>query len=283
MNGFSRSNCATSNDKRLEGKVAIITGGASGMGACTAKLFVHHGAKVIIADIQDDLGLSICEDLGSENISYVHCNITNDLEVQNLVNTAISKYGKLDIMYSNAGIAGNLGELTILNAKIEDFQKVLHVNLYGAFLCAKHAARVMVPAKTGVILFTSSIASVTSGMSSHAYTVSKVGIVGLARSLCVDLGKYGIRVNCISPAAVPTPLAINTLKFDRSKVQELYESSTVLKGAVLTEEDVAETALYLASDGSKVISGQNIVLDGGYSTTNPAFSMKIEELISSTR
>ncbi|GAB4856313.1 hypothetical protein Ancab_014241 [Ancistrocladus abbreviatus] len=267
---------------KLESKVAIIKGGASGMGAYTAKLFVSHGAKVIIADAQDDLGQSLCKDHDSSDISYIHCDVTSDSDVKNLINIAMSEHGRLDIMYSNAGISGLLAEMAILNAENDDFKRVLEVNLYGAFLCAKHAARVMVPAKKGVILFTATIASVVSGMGSHAYTVSKVAIVGLARSLCVDLGKYGIRVNCISPAAVPTPMARNTFNFDRSTVQKLYESSAILKGAVLTEEDVAEVAVFLASDESKVISGQNVVVDGGYSTTNPAFVMKLGELTSSS-
>ncbi|GAB4856312.1 hypothetical protein Ancab_014240 [Ancistrocladus abbreviatus] len=281
MSSSSNSSKITTG-KRLEGKVAIITGGASGLGEYTAKLFLSHGAKVIIADVQDDLGQSLCKDHASSDISYIHCDVTSDSDVKNLIDITMSEHGRLDIMHSNAGISGQLAEMAILNAENDDFKRVLEVNLYGAFLCAKHAARVMVPAKKGVILFTASIASVVSGMGSHAYTVSKVAIVGLARSLCVDLGKYGIRVNCISPAAVPTPMARNTFNFDRSTVQKLYESSAVLKGAVLTEEDVAEVAVFLASDESKVISGQNVVVDGGYSTTNPAFVMKLEELTSSS-
>lgn len=274
---------SASTSKRLQDKVVIITGGAGGIGACTAKLFLTHGAKVIIADIQDELGQSLCRDIGSEDISYVHCNVTSATDVENLVDTAISKHGRLDVMYSNAGIVGKFSTLSILEANNDDFKRVLDVNLYGAFLCAKYAAKAMIPAKKGVILFTSSSVSVTAGIGSHAYTASKVGVVGLTRNLCVDLGNHGIRVNCISPHVISTPITSQALGIgDRSVIEKLYESSTVLKGAPLREEDIAYTALYLASDESRTISGQHIVLDGGYNTTNLAFVSKLEEHFSSS-
>ncbi|KAM2044261.1 hypothetical protein ACFX1T_008608 [Malus domestica] len=186
--------------KRLEGKVAIITGGASGIGESTARLFVFHGAKVVIADVQDELALSLCKELDPDgvSISYIRCDVTVDSDVKNVVDVALSKYGRLDIMYNNAGISGKL-DPTILGADGENFKKVFDVNVYGAFLGAKHAARAMIPAKKGVILFTSSVASVTCGQSTHAYAMSKHAVVGLMKSLCVDLGQHGIRVNCISP------------------------------------------------------------------------------------
>ncbi|RVX11976.1 Secoisolariciresinol dehydrogenase [Vitis vinifera] len=201
--------------KRLEGKVAIITGGASGIGESTARLFVRHGAKVIIADVQDDIGLSICKALGSHGTaSFVHCDVTSDSDVKNVVDTAVSKYGKLDIMFNNAGISGNL-DPTILGTENENFRRVFDVNVYGAFLGAKHAARVMIPEKKGVILFTSSVASVTSGESPHAYTMSKHAVVGLTKNLCVELGQHGIRVNCISPCAIATPLLRNAMGLEK--------------------------------------------------------------------
>ncbi|KAA8516782.1 hypothetical protein F0562_017108 [Nyssa sinensis] len=185
--------------KRLEGKVALITGGASGIGEATARLFARHGAKVIVADVQDDLGHSLCKDInGAEEIvSFIHCDVTKESDVQNAVDSAISKHGKLDIMFNNAGIPGNM-DTRILASDNDDFKNVLDVNLFGAFLGAKHAARVMIPAKKGSILFTSSAASVISGEIPYAYTASKHAVVGLANNLCVELGQYGIRVNCIS-------------------------------------------------------------------------------------
>ncbi|KAK6231899.1 Short-chain dehydrogenase/reductase SDR - like 10 [Theobroma cacao] len=143
--------------KRLEGKVALITGGASGLGESTARLFVQHGAKVLIADIQDDLGHSLCQELGTETISYVHCDVTCESDVQNAVELAVSKYGKLDIMLNNAGIMGH-HEVRVTDADTGNFKTVFDINVLGGFLGAKHAARVMVPAKKGCILFTASLA-----------------------------------------------------------------------------------------------------------------------------
>ncbi|KAJ9554992.1 hypothetical protein OSB04_009606 [Centaurea solstitialis] len=259
---------------RLEGKVAIVTGGASGFGESTVRLFAKQGAKVLIADVQDDLGLSLSNELVSEHghdVTYIHCDVTQDSHVKNVVDTAIDKYGRLDIMFNNAGIPGSL-DFTILDTEYENFKRVFDVNVFGSLLGAKHAARVMIPAKRGVILFTSSSASVVAGESPHSYTVSKHAVVGLMKNLCVELGQYGIRVNCISPGSVSTPLLTNAMGVGKAAVDEIVCAASVLKGVVPAAEDVAEAALYLGSDSAKFVTGINLVVDGGYSTTNPTYT-----------
>ncbi|TXG58195.1 hypothetical protein EZV62_016024 [Acer yangbiense] len=176
--------------------------------------------------------------MGSE---YVHCDVSKESDVQNAVDNMISKHGKLDIFFSNAGISGN-NYPSILSINYEDFKRVFDANVYGAFLAAKHATRVMIPAKRGSIIFTSSSLSIACGDTPHTYTASKNAVVGLTKSLCVELGVHGIRVNSISPFA----------------------------GVVLETNDVSKAALYLGSDESKYVSGLNLVLDRGYSTTNIA-------------
>ena len=258
---------------RLDGKVAIITGGAGGIGSSTVHLFHEHGAKVVIADIQDNLGQAIADKLG-ENVSYIHCDVTNEDEICNLIDTTVAKHGQLDIMYNNAGILDSTSpSARILDTKKSDLERVLSVNLVGSFLGAKHAARVMVPQRKGCILFTSSAATAISGLSSHAYTASKCGMLGVARNLAAELGQYGIRVNCVSPYAVMTGSGMSTegvSEADATKLEAALSEVGNLKGQILKVEDVARAALYLASDEANYVSGLNLLVDGGYSVVNPS-------------
>ncbi|CAA2985610.1 secoisolariciresinol dehydrogenase-like [Olea europaea subsp. europaea] len=254
---------------RLEGKAALITGAATGIGESTARLFNKHGAKVLVADVNDDLGEKVCKELGQSSTSYVHCDVTKESDVETAVNTAVTKFGKLDIMHNNAGIGG-LASPSILENEKSDFEKIISVNLIGAFLGSKHAARAMIPNRCGNIIMTGSTCSRLGGASSHAYTSSKHGVIGLAKNIAVELGKYGIRVNCVSPHLVPTRQSKDFYKLDDEGCRGIYSN---LKGVFLKPEDVAEAALFLASDESKFISGHNLFVDGGASIVNPKFCM----------
>ncbi|CAI0556165.1 unnamed protein product [Linum tenue] len=259
--------------RRLQGKVALITGGARGIGAAAARLFSQHGAKVVIADIRSDLGRSVSEQIQLESgypVSYVQCDVVNDSDMQNAVDTAVSMHGKLDIMYNNAGIAGEKldtlekKKVGILSVDPEVFRKVFDVNVYGSFLAAKHAVRVMVPQKGGTILLTGSAVTANYGMVPHVYTASKHAVVGLVKNLCVELGGFGIRVNCISPFAVATPLTEESMGLDEKAFEEMFSTMGNLKGVVLKSKDVAEVALNLVSDESRYLSGLNLLVDGGF-------------------
>ncbi|XP_075656805.1 borneol dehydrogenase, mitochondrial-like [Castanea sativa] len=255
--------------RRLEGKVALITGGASGIGATTARLFFKHGAKVVIADMQDELGHSLCKELDPQSTTFVHCDVSKETDVENAVNHAISMYGKLDIMYNNAGIPGE-SQYNILDNTQADFEQVIRVNLVGAFLGTKHAARVMIPARKGSIINTASVCSIMGGLAPPAYTSSKHAVVGLMKNAAVELGHFGIRVNCVSPYLVLTPMAKDYVKQYEEGTLKLYSN---LKGDVLKPEGVAEVALFLGSDESKYVSGHNLVIDGGFSIVNSGFCM----------
>ncbi|CAI9268264.1 unnamed protein product [Lactuca saligna] len=263
----------TTTTSRIAGKVALITGAASGIGECTAKLFAEHGAKVVIADIQDQLGQSVCEKIGTSNSIYVHCDVTNEEDVKNAVDTAVSTYGKLDIMFCNAGIADDPNKPGIMNTEKTDFEQVISVNITGVFLGMKHAARVMVPRKMGSIISTASVASRLGGVTPHAYTCTKHAIVGLTKNLAVELGQFGIRVNCLSPHAMVTPLATSFFGFEGEEFEKYVNERGNLKGVTLKTDDVAQAALFLASDEAKYISGHNLFIDGGFSITNPSLNM----------
>ncbi|KAJ9563743.1 hypothetical protein OSB04_008903 [Centaurea solstitialis] len=252
---------------RLENKVAIVTGGAQGIGECIARSFVKHGAKIVIADVKDDLGELVCQDLGVEFAYFIHCDVTIESDIENLINTTMARHGQLDIMVNNAGIVDD-ANLSILDNDQAAFERVISVNLTGVFLGTKHAARVMIPRCSGSIITTASVASVTGGCCTHAYTSSKHGVVGLAKNVAAELGKYQIRVNCISPYGVVTPMSFNFIGMDENT--DVYSN---LSGKTLKPQDVANAALFLASDESGYISGHNLIVDGGYSVLNPVFGL----------
>uniref|UniRef100_A0A7N2LRB5 NAD-dependent epimerase/dehydratase domain-containing protein n=1 Tax=Quercus lobata TaxID=97700 RepID=A0A7N2LRB5_QUELO len=228
--------------RRLEGKVALITGGASGIGAFAARLFSKHGAKVIIADMQDELGHSVCKELNLQSTTFVHCDVTKETDMENAVNHVVSTYNKLDIMYNNAG----------------------------AFLGTKHAARVMISNRKGSIINTASDSSTLAGAAPHAYTSSKHAVDGLTKNTAVELGHFGIRVNCVSPYMVVTPLVTNAFNVEGDAGSKFYSN---LKGESLEAEDIAKAALFLASDDSKYVSGHNLFVDGGAKVVNAGFCM----------
>ncbi|KAM0048895.1 putative (+)-borneol dehydrogenase [Helianthus debilis subsp. tardiflorus] len=255
--------------QRLAMKVAFITGGAQGIGEKTARLFVKHGAKVIIADIQNELGQSVCEDIGLDKATFVHCDVTIESEVENAINMTLAKYGKLDIMINNAAIVGDL-KPNILDNDQSAFERVMRVNVTGVFLGTKHAARAMIPARSGNIIMMGSTSGSIGGIISHAYSSSKHAIVGLTKNTAAELGQYGIRFNCLSPHLTPSPLATNLINDHPEKYSKVNSN---LKGVALRQDDVAEAALFLASDEARYMSGHNLVLDGRFTVINPAFGL----------
>ncbi|ESW35211.1 hypothetical protein PHAVU_001G216000 [Phaseolus vulgaris] len=253
--------------ERLQGKVAIVTGGATGIGEEAVRIFVENGASVVIADIKDELGHSLASSLGSEKVSYRHCDVRNENEVAETVAFTVEKYRSLDIMFNNVGIAGSY--TTILDLDLTEYDNTMAVNIRGAVAFIKHAARVMVERKIrGSIICTVSIAGSNAGAAGHEYTVSKHGLLGLVRSACGELGAYGIRVNSISPYAIATPLTCDALEVGVAEVEAAAHGSANLEGITLKANHIAEAALFLASDESLYVSGHNLVVDGGFSVVN---------------
>nr|QQM18971.1 secoisolariciresinol dehydrogenase 6 [Kadsura heteroclita] len=257
---------------RLAGKVALITGAASGIGKTTAKEFIKHGAKVVIADIQQEIGQQTATELGP-NATFTTCDVTQEPHLSNAVDFAVSQHGRLDIMYNNAGISGSAAFSNIADLDLAEFDRVMIVNARGVIAGIKHAARVMVPRRSGCILCTASVCGMAGGLAKHPYTVSKFTIIGIVKSASSELCKHGIRINCISPFAIPTtPLVLDTMTelfpaATADGVAKIIHSAGELEGAVCEEKDIARAALYLASDDAKYISGHNLVVDGGFTSS----------------
>ena len=264
--------------KRLEGKVAVITGAASGIGAATAKTFVEQGARVVLGDIQDQAGAELAEALGGSGTAiFRHCNVTSEAEVEALVDAAVSEFGKIDVMFNCAGIVGAVGPMSTTPA--EEWKLTIDIMVHGVFYGMKHASRHMKEAGSGSIISMSSTAGVMGGLGPHAYTAAKHAVVGMTKNLAAEVGGFGVRVNCIAPAGMATPMVADVITGDHHNLEEtiaaLAEGSP-LKGRAGLAEDVANAALWLASEESGYTSGLTLTVDAGYTTGSrlepPAFA-----------
>ncbi len=256
---------------RLEGKVAAITGAASGFGAGASRRFIEEGGKVVMGDIQDDAGQALADELG-DAACFVHCDVTREDEVANMVDTAVSRYGQLDIMYNNAGVVGAVGPIATTPA--EEWQRTMDIHVNGCFYGCKHAARVMIPRETGSIVSMSSTAGIMGGLGPHAYTAAKHAIIGITKSVAAELARYGIRANCISPAGMATPMVAATMgdHTDLETTRKNLAKASPLKGRPGLPEDVVNAVLFLASDESGYTSGLTLTTDAGMTigSTNPS-------------
>lgn len=256
---------------RLDGKVALITGAASGIGKEAARLFAENGAFIVLADVQDELGQEVAASIGPERASFCHCDVRDENQVEKVIEYTVEKYGSLDVLFSNAGIIGPM--TGILDLDMDGFEDTFITNVRGVAATIKHAARAMVARKVrGSIVCTTSVAASLGGAGPHGYTVSKHALVGLVRSACSELGAYGIRVNCIAPFGIATPLSCKAYNLEPSQVESNSCALANLKGVTLKARHAAEAALFLASDESAYISGHNLAVDGGFTVVNHSFS-----------
>jgi len=253
---------------RLDGKVTIITGGASGIGEGTVKLFVGHGAKVVIADVQDQAGERIARELG-ENVVYQHTDVSKEADIEAMINLAVSKFGRLDCLFNNAGFGGVSGEIDQIELGA-DYDATIGVMFTGVMLGMKHSAKIMKQQKSGSIISTASVAAIQGGLGPHVYSGIKAGVIGLTQSVALELAAFGVRVNAICPGGIATPIFAPMLdelpsgdnEDTATRMRPILAATTPI-GRSGEPDDIGHMAVFLASDDSTFVTGQHLLVDGG--------------------
>lgn len=257
---------------QLDGKIAVITGGSQGIGEACVRRFVEHGAQVVIADIQDDPGQALAEELGNA-ATYRHTDVSSAEDIQGLVDETVANLGGLNILFNNAGVMGD-PQGAFLEEDFATFQRTLSVDLLGPMLGARFAGAHMAKHGGGCILTTASTSALYGGYGIIPYRAAKAGVIGMTKSLAIELGPFGIRVNCISPGPTRTPITAAAGDLPAEQLEVLQDISMEAMrgrmplGRIGLPEDVANAALFLASDSAAQITGINLPVDGGETAGN---------------
>ncbi|HEY2776003.1 MAG TPA: glucose 1-dehydrogenase [Candidatus Binatia bacterium] len=255
---------------RLEGKIAVITGAASGIGEATARLFAYEGASVVLADVNDERGQGVVASIrdGGGNADYIHTDVARESDVKAMIDFALDRHSRLDTIFNNAGFGGTSGP--IAEIPVEEFDSTMGVLLRGVFLGIKHAAPAMTARGSGSIINTASIAGLRAGYAPHVYSTAKAAVIQLTRSVAMELGESGVRVNCICPGGIATPLLANAFasgqEMDEAAALELVKQAMAAMQPIRRAglpEDIAAAALWLASEESSFVNGHALVVDGG--------------------
>ena len=245
---------------RVEGKVALVTGGASGIGRATALTFAREGAKLVVADMNADGGqqtVHLITEKGGEAI-FVRTDVAQAVEVQALISTAVETYGRLDCAHNNAGIAGGGRALTAEYAE-DTWHQVIAVNLTGVWLCMRYEIPQMLSQGSGAIVNTASVAGLIGARGLAAYVASKHGVVGLTKTAALEYAQQGIRVNCVCPGVIHTPMTESALSDPALQAQITARPM----GRVGTPEEVAEAVVWLCSEAASFVTGHTMTVDGG--------------------
>lgn len=252
--------------KRLEGKIAIITGGAGGIGIATAKLFIEQGARVMLVDLgQNALDAALAQ-IGSDAASAVTADVSDEVQTQAYLQATLDRYGRIDALFSNAGVEGRIAP--IVDYPMDIFDRVIAVNLRGVYLGLKHAMPIMQKQGGGSIIITSSIAGLKGFAGLSAYVTSKHALVGLMRSAVLESGASGVRINTIHPSPIETRMmrSIEEGATPGAAASAKAQFETMIPaGRYGLPDEVARTALFLASDDSTFCTGGRYSVDGGMS------------------
>ncbi len=253
---------------RLHGKVALITGGASGIGAATVLRFVDEGARVTIADRDIERGERLADEIGDAAM-FVATDVSIEEQVAEVVARTIDEFGQLDCLFNNAGFGGALGPIG--QTTLEDYDLTMDVLVKSVFLGMKHVADHMAERGSGSIINTASVAALDARYSPHLYSTAKAAVIALSKTVAMEMGASGVRVNAICPGGVATPLLAgnpNASDEDIRRAGSGFASLTPI-GRIGEPEDLAAMALFLASDESTFVTGQALVVDGGITAGSP--------------
>ncbi len=253
---------------RLENNVAVVTGGASGIGEATTRRFVAEGGKVLIADMQVDLGNQLANELG-DSAAFLETNVADETNVQDAVADAVDRWGRLDTIFNNAGFGGALGPISDIS--VEEYDMTMDVLLKGVFFGIKHAAPIMIKQGSGSIINTASICGIESGFGPHLYSVAKAAVIALTQTTALELAEHDIRVNAVCPGFTVTALAVGKPGADEDRKDDMRERAAGSQPLqrVGEADDLANMVLFLASDESAWITGQAHVVDGGLMAGKP--------------
>jgi NAD(P)-dependent dehydrogenase (short-subunit alcohol dehydrogenase family) len=250
---------------RLAGKAAVVTGGARGIGEGIVRLYVEEGARCIIADLDVEAGERLAAELGP-NAIFMRTDVTSEDDVKAAIDGCLLEFGSLDVMVNNAGIVGVTGHIG--DTDLGAYERTMAVLLTSVFLGCKHASNVMRKQRSGVIINTSSTAGVQGGLGPHIYTAAKHGVIGLTKSVAVEMANYGVRVNALCPGATVSSLTAGIVTGDKDNLEDAAKrlSSKYVGGKAPMPRDLANAALFLASDESTFMSGAVIVVDSAKET-----------------
>lgn len=246
----------------FSGKVALVTGGAAGIGRATAQAFAAEGLQVVVSDVDVSGGegtVQLIRDAGGEAV-FVRCDVTRDAEVKALMEQVIASFGRLDYAFNNAGIEIEKGKLA--DGEESEFDAIMGVNVKGVWLCMKHQIPLMLKQGRGAIVNCSSVAGLVGFPGIPAYVAAKHGIVGLTKAAALELASTSVRVNAVCPGVIQTPMIDRFVHGEAQLRQQLLAGEPV--GRIGTPEEVADTVVWLCSDAASFITGASLAIDGGW-------------------
>lgn len=260
--------------KRLEGKSAVVTGAASGIGRATAKLFAEQGAKVVAVDRAPEVEATVADIRAAGGTAIaLQRDTSQEKDVADYIETAVRSHGGLDVCFANAGVSGGMRAFD--EWTVEEWTRILSINLIGTFLAIKYATRVMVPAGHGSIICTASVAGLRSGAGGPPYSASKAGVISLVQTSANQFGGTGVRINAICPGLIETGMTKPV--FDRARERgtenKIGQLNPLRRGGL--PHEIAYAALFLASDEASYVNGHAIPVDGGLSSSLPVVPPKM--------